>query len=115
MQDGCILHPEIERPVLLGEGVTLGHGVVAHSCNIGSNTLIGIRAVVLDGASVGENCIIGAGSVVMEGTQIVDGTVAWGIPAKPVRKIKSDDLSLIKNAANQYVLRLIQYKSNTKC
>ncbi len=103
IQDGCILHPEFESPVIIGDNVTMGHGAVAHSCRIGSNSLIGMRAVILDKAEVGEECIIGACSLVTEGTKIPPRTVAWGVPARPVRKVTSDDLRLIKDRILEYL------------
>ena len=103
VQDSCILHSEIDGPVIIGENVTLGHGVIAHSCKIGSNTLIGIGSILLDSVEIGQNCIIGANSLVTERTKIPDNTVAWGSPAKPVKKTGDKELTLIKAGANAYV------------
>jgi carbonic anhydrase/acetyltransferase-like protein (isoleucine patch superfamily)/bifunctional DNA-binding transcriptional regulator/antitoxin component of YhaV-PrlF toxin-antitoxin module len=86
IQDGAVLHTHPERaPVLVGDGVTIGHGAVLHGCTIGEGALIGIRAVVLDGARVGEGAIVGAGSVVTH--DVPPGAVVVGNPARVVRYV----------------------------
>ena len=48
----------------IGSNVTIGHGAILHSCNVGNNTLIGMGAIILDDSEVGNNCLVAAGSVV---------------------------------------------------
>jgi len=54
---------------------------------IGARCWIGERVIVLPGASIGDGCIIGAGSVVRG--SIPPGSVAVGVPARPVRALPS--------------------------
>ncbi len=61
IQDGSVLHNDVGVPLTIGRGVTVGHKVMLHGCDIGDNSLIGINAVVLNRARIGRNCIIGAG------------------------------------------------------
>ena len=49
---------------------------------LGTRTLIGMGAVILDGAKIGNDCIIGAGSLVTKNTVIPDGSLVMGSPAK---------------------------------
>ena len=58
-----------------------------HGCTVGSGSLIGIQAVVLNGAKIGHNCFVGAGAVVTEGKEFPDGSLILGAPAKAVRQI----------------------------
>ena len=51
---------------------------------IGSNTVIGIRSIILPGVHVGNHCVIGAGSVVTK--DIPDHCIAAGNPASVIRK-----------------------------
>lgn len=67
VQDGCVLHVDTGRPLIIGNNVTIGHRAVLHSCTVGDNSLIGIGAIVLDGAEVGDNCLIAAGSLISPG------------------------------------------------
>lgn len=50
---------------------------------IGSNTVVGIRSIILPGVHIGNHCVIGAGSVVTK--DIPDHSVAAGNPAKVIR------------------------------
>ena len=50
-----------------------------------NNSKIGSHSTILPGVSVGENSIIGAHSLVIN--DIPDNVIAFGIPAKVIRKI----------------------------
>ncbi len=62
----------------------ISQGSKAEGVSIGDNTWIGARVIVNDGVNIGRDCIIGAGSVVIE--DIPDFYIAYGVPAKPMRK-----------------------------
>jgi carbonic anhydrase/acetyltransferase-like protein (isoleucine patch superfamily) len=49
IQDGAVIHVDVDAPTVIGNQVTVGHGAIAHGCEIGDNVLIGIRSVVLAG------------------------------------------------------------------
>lgn len=49
---------------------------------IGSNTIIGIRSIILPGVHIGNHCVIGAGSVVTK--DVPDHCIAAGNPAKVI-------------------------------
>lgn len=67
IQDGSLLHVADEYRLVVGNYVTVGHGVNLHACTIGDTVLIGIGAIVLNGAKIGDGAIIGAGTLVPEG------------------------------------------------
>jgi acetyltransferase-like isoleucine patch superfamily enzyme len=46
---------------------------------------IGIGAVVIEGVRIGEGSVVGAGAVVLR--DIPEGVVAYGTPARAVRKV----------------------------
>lgn len=92
IQDNSTLHVGHDHPLTIGKGVTIGHACIVHGCTIGDNTLIGMGAILLDGARVGKNCIIGAGSLVTGKTEIPDGWMAFGNPAKPVRRLREEEI-----------------------
>ena len=48
IQDGSIVHSD--APAVIGDNVTIGHGVVCHARIIGNDCLIGNNATVNDGA-----------------------------------------------------------------
>jgi carbonic anhydrase/acetyltransferase-like protein (isoleucine patch superfamily) len=103
IQDNSALHvTPIECPVVIGNYVTVGHGVVLHGCTIGSNCLIGMGAIMLDGSELEDNCLLAAGSLLPEGKKIPSGWLALGVPAKPLRKLKDEELLRIKKNAEDY-------------
>ncbi|HOE17724.1 MAG TPA: gamma carbonic anhydrase family protein [Syntrophorhabdaceae bacterium] len=103
IQDACVLHiAKGLHPLILEEGVVLGHRVVVHGCSIGRGSLIGIGAIVLNGAEIGEESIIGAGSLVTPRTVIPPRSLAIGIPAKVVRALTDEDVRIARETAEDY-------------
>lgn len=87
IQENCTIHVSHNKPVYIGNNVTVGHNAVLHGCTIGDRTLIGMGAVILDGAKIGSDCIIGAGSLVTKNTVIPDGSLVMGSPARIKRNL----------------------------
>lgn len=52
---------------------------------VGSNVFIGLNAILMPGIRIGDDCVIGAGSVVVK--DVPSGTVAAGVPARPLRTL----------------------------
>lgn len=103
IQDGSILHVSLNKPIIIGSGVSIGHGVKLHGCTIGDNVLVGIGAIILDGAIIEDNCVIAAGSLVPPGKRIPSGSMVMGSPGKVVRTLEEKDLNWIRTNAIHYV------------
>ena len=104
IQDGCILHVARGKyPLIVGDEVTVGHGVTLHACTIESRCLIGMGAVIMDGAEIGEACIVGAGSLITPRTIIPPKSMVLGSPAKVKRPLTEDEIHSIRDSANHYV------------
>ncbi len=101
IQDGSVLHVDYNTALEIGDGVTIGHGVMLHGCKIGNNSLIGIGAILLNGVEIGENCIIGAGALLTPGTKISDGSLVLGSPGKVIRSVREEEV--LKNNENAKV------------
>ena len=84
IQDNCTLHVYKNKPVIIGENVTVGHNAVVHGCEIGDCSLIGMNSTILDGAKIGKSCVVGAGAVVTQNKTFPDNSLIMGIPAKAV-------------------------------
>lgn len=110
IQEGCILHCKKGTQLKVGSHVTVGHGAILHSCNVGNNTLIGMGAIVLDDSEIGNNCIVAAGSVVTPRTRIPDGSLVAGSPAVIKRTLTNEEIEGIKRNANEYINLLKYYK-----
>lgn len=112
VQDGSVLHTDENIPLTVGKGVTVGHKVMLHGCEIGDYSLIGINAVVLNGAKIGKHCLIGANSLVTENMQIPDGSVVMGSPAKVVKQLTDDQKVLLEGSSAHYVKNAQHYLEN---
>ncbi|GEN46976.1 gamma carbonic anhydrase [Alkalibacillus haloalkaliphilus] len=110
IQDQSLLHQSPNQPLIIEDGVTVGHQVMLHSCILRENALIGMGATVLDGAEIGENAFIGAGSLVPPGKKIPANTLAFGRPAKVVRDITEDDLKEMNRIRQTYIDKGQVYK-----
>ncbi|MDH6364802.1 carbonic anhydrase/acetyltransferase-like protein (isoleucine patch superfamily) [Enterococcus sp. PF1-24] len=98
IQDGSVVHVDLDAPVVIGEDVTVGHQCVIHGCEISNGALIGMGTTILNHAIIGENAMIGAGSLVTEGKVIPANTLAFGRPAKVIRELTPEEIA--KNHAN---------------
>ncbi|RKZ31484.1 gamma carbonic anhydrase family protein [bacterium] len=111
VQDNTVIHVDTDKPVIMGDNVTVGHNAILHGCKVGDCVLIGMGATVLDGAEIGEAAIIGAGAVVLEGEKVPAYTLMAGVPAKPIKKLDQS----IKEKLHEHAKMYAQYaKSYSK-
>jgi len=101
-------------PTEIGEKVLVSHGAILHGCKVGSRSLIGIGAVVLDGSIIEEECIIGAGAVVPPSTRVPRRTLMLGIPAKPVRKVSKEEIQKIMDEIEKIKSKAKKYKNEVR-
>jgi carbonic anhydrase/acetyltransferase-like protein (isoleucine patch superfamily) len=111
VQDGSTLHSDPGFPLLVGRGVTVGHGVVLHGCRVDDDVLVGMGSTVLNGAHIGSGSIIAAGAVVMQGADIPPNSLVAGVPAKVRRQTSEDDVAAIKANAVSYTDRLDKHRA----
>ncbi|MFS1524338.1 gamma carbonic anhydrase family protein [Microbulbifer sp. 2304DJ12-6] len=102
VQDGAVLHADPGSPLVVGTGVTVGHKVMLHGCDIGDYSLIGINAVVLNRAVIGKCCIIGANALVAEDTVVPDYSMVVGTPGKVVKTLDQAVGELLKASSDHY-------------
>ena len=114
IQDNSVLHADQGQPLVIGEGVTVGHQVMLHGCTIGDDSLIGIQAVVLNGAKIGKNCLVGAGALVTEGKEFPDGSMIIGSPAKVVRQLTQEQIDGLRQSAQHYVDNARRYRAGLR-
>lgn len=112
VQEQCVLHTDMGKPLSVGRGVTVGHQVTLHGCTIGDGSLIGIGSVILNGAVIGKNCIVGAGSLVTEGKHFADGSMILGSPAKVVKSLTEEQIAAINESAPRYVANAKRFQKD---
>ncbi|NGZ26816.1 MAG: gamma carbonic anhydrase family protein, partial [Magnetococcales bacterium] len=112
VQDGSILHvsrPTPKQPngapLIIGKRVTIGHGVILHGCRIGDDTMIGMRATVMDNVVVGDKAMIAAGALVAPGKQVEAASLWMGSPAQ-FRRLLSEEEQLEHQATTANYVRL---------
>ena len=110
IQDGSVLHTDPGYKLNVGKGVTVGHMVMLHGCQISDNTLIGIGSIILNNAKIGKNCIIGANSLITENKIIPDNSLVVGSPGRILRKVTEEEIKAIHENAKHYVDGSKKYK-----
>ena len=104
IQDNTVIHVDSSGfSTVVGDRVTVGHGVVLHGCRIGDNALISIGSIVLNGAEVGEGAMVGAGSLVTPGTKIPPGMLALGSPARVKRPLTDEEKEHVQAGVEIYI------------
>ncbi len=102
IQDLAVLHGNHGKPVIVGEGVTVGHSAIIHAALVGDYCLIGMGAVVID-CEVGEYCIIAAGAVVPPGSRIPPRSMVMGTPGKVKRPLTDAECAGLRKSAGDYL------------
>ncbi|ANJ26346.1 gamma carbonic anhydrase family protein [Agromyces aureus] len=103
LQDTVACHVDRGFPLVLGSGVSVGHGAVLHGCTVEDDCLIGMNATVLNGAVIGAGSLVAAGAVVLEGTVVPPGSLVAGVPAKVRRGLTDDERAGIRRNAESYL------------
>ena len=114
IQEGTVVHTDPGKPVIIGEGCTIGHGAIIHGCTIGNNSLVGMGATVLNGAVIGNNCLVGANALVTEGKVFPDNSLIVGSPAKAIRTLDAEAVEGLKKSAESYVRNWQRFKRGLK-
>lgn len=103
VQDNCCLHVDRDKPLVIGEGVVVGHSVTLHGCFIEDECLIGMGATVLSGAKIGAGSIVAAKALVLEGAAFPPGSLLMGAPARVRRPVSDDERERIRRNCASYV------------
>jgi carbonic anhydrase/acetyltransferase-like protein (isoleucine patch superfamily) len=110
VQDGSILHVSHDSrflpggaPLVIHDGVTVGHQVVLHGCEIRDCCLVGIGSRVLDRVTLEPRTMLGAGSLVPPGRVLQGGYLWLGVPVKRIRRLTAVELEYLEYTARHYV------------
>jgi carbonic anhydrase/acetyltransferase-like protein (isoleucine patch superfamily) len=115
VQDCAVLHGMRHLyPVIVGNGVTIGHNATVHGCVVEDDVLIGMGAVILNGAHIGRESIIAAGALVPEKTVIPPRSLVAGLPGKIRRSLTDEDVEAIRKYGRNYLDYTVQYLAETR-
>ncbi len=114
IQEGAMLHSDPGVPLTVGEDVTVGHHAILHGCTVGSRSLIGMGATVLNRAVIGAECLVGAGALVTEGKEFAAGSLVVGSPAKAIRSLPDSAKAMLKLSADLYAAKQRDYATGLK-
>ncbi|MEM9242569.1 MAG: gamma carbonic anhydrase family protein [Pseudomonadota bacterium] len=111
IQDRSVVHvthydPEYSpdsAAVVIGDDVTVGHGVILHGCTIGNRCLIGMGSTLLDGVVIEDEVMVGANSLVPMYKTLESGYLYLGSPVQKVRALKEAERAFLKYSAMHYV------------
>ncbi|HKL16392.1 MAG TPA: gamma carbonic anhydrase family protein [Balneolaceae bacterium] len=104
IQDNASIHVMNQTgPTRIGSDVTIGHNAMVHGCTIHDRVLIGIHATILDEAVIPSDVIIAAGTLVPPGKKLGSGWLYMGSPAEKKRKLTKEEITSIKQSAQNYV------------
>ncbi|NFI57053.1 MULTISPECIES: gamma carbonic anhydrase family protein [unclassified Clostridium] len=103
IQENVVIHGDGDNNVIIGNGVTIGHGAIIHGCAIGDNVLIGMGTIILNGAKISKNSIVAAGSLITQNKEFEDGSLILGNPAKVIRKLTPEEIQANKESSLTYV------------
>lgn len=107
IQDNVVVHVDEENCTEIGDNVSVGHRAIVHGSKIGSNSLIGMGAILMSGSVIEEGSVVGAGALVTSGTVVKENCLAIGSPAKTVRCDQSLREMAKKNAS---IYRNLKYQ-----
>jgi phenylacetic acid degradation protein len=105
VQDNAVIHVFPDSRVVIGEDVTVAHGVILHDVHIKSRCVIGMGAILLFNVVCEEDVFVSVGSIVPKGMHIPAGKIVEGNPAKITHDV-TDDQKLIAKAGIDYYREL---------
>lgn len=115
IQDGSIIHVSREDgPTIIGSGVTVGHKVVLHACNLEDGSFVGMGSVVMDFAIVETDGMVAAGTLVTPGKRILAKQIWAGSPAAYLRDMSKQEIDYIPVSAKNYVKLAKEHKEQLK-
>lgn len=112
IQDGAVIHCDVDVPCTIEEGVTVGHGAIIHSATVGNNTVVGMGAIILGKAKIGEDSIVGAGALVTGGKTFPPRSMIFGNPAKRIRDLTDDEIKANRENARHYIVKAAEAEND---
>ena len=114
VQDNSVIHVYPGSQSIIGDDVTIAHGVILHDVHIHSRCMIGIGAIVLFNVVCEEDVFVSVGSLVPKGMHVPTGTIVAGNPAKITRDLTDKDKETAKAGIEAYRYLCRKYLTTMK-
>jgi carbonic anhydrase/acetyltransferase-like protein (isoleucine patch superfamily) len=114
VQDNVVGHVDIDIPLIVGEGATVGHSAVLHGCTIGHHAMVGMHATVLTGATVGDEAVVAAAALVPENRIVPARSLSMGVPAHTTRSLADEEIQELHRHADDYVRLGVMSKAKSE-
>jgi phenylacetic acid degradation protein len=114
IQDNAVIHVFPDSVVVIGEDVTIAHGVLLHDTQIKSRCVIGMGAMVLFNVVCEEDVFVAAGSVIPKGMHIPAGKNISGNPAVVTHDVTNSQKLMAKAGIDYYRELCKKYLSTMK-
>ncbi|MCO5225746.1 MAG: gamma carbonic anhydrase family protein [Thermomicrobiales bacterium] len=119
VQDGTVVHVNMDAPCVIGNDVTIGHSALIHGTTIHDGVLVGMGAIIMSYSEVGQGAVIAAGAVITERTVVPKMAVMMGMPAKQrsaLDETQSANLAAIPEryvrVSRQYIAELTELEAS---
>ncbi len=104
IQDGTICHMTSDySETLIGDNVTVGHGVIIHGAIIEDYCLIGMGSIVLDQAQIGAHSFVAAGSLLTGKKHFPKESFICGSPARVLRPVTEKEKMMCISSVQHYL------------
>jgi carbonic anhydrase/acetyltransferase-like protein (isoleucine patch superfamily) len=104
IQDGTVAHMTLNfSNTIVGNNVTVGHGVILHGCIIEDDSLIGMGSTILDQTIIGRGSFVAAGSLVTGNKTYESKSFIAGSPAKFIRPVNEKEQTMCMSSVQHYL------------
>ena len=112
VQDNVVIHTDMGAPVVLGSGVSVGHGAIIHGAIVGDDVLVGMGSTIMNRATIGDESLVAAGALVPEDTVIPPRSLVVGVPARVLREMSDEEVERNRRNATTYLHHRDQHRDS---
>lgn len=109
VQDGTVVHVNMDAPTFIGNDVTVGHSALVHGTTVHDGVLVGMGAILMSYSEIGAGAVIAAGALIPERVQVPEHAVMVGMPAKQRSELDEKQASHLAGIPGRYVRVSRQY------
>jgi carbonic anhydrase/acetyltransferase-like protein (isoleucine patch superfamily) len=110
VEDNSVLHAS--QPMVIGDNVTIGHGVVVHAARIGNSVLLSNNCVVLNYAEIDDFCVVASGSVVLARMKVPQLSFVEGVPGELRGELRPNQVERVRNGGPHHARMAAEYRAH---